>query len=187
MNPGNFLRAGLCVLGGVCLLLAARFSGAAATDPEALLTRLDAYPHAQRISYARTEVIDHEIGLGAMQKIRGDWRFKDSERLSGTLVSYTWQIVDGFTSAQVMEKLLDEVQQAGTASLLFSCEGRECGNGAEWANRVFNERVLYGRADMQRYAVYAIKGDLEYRLVTYASARTEDRQYLRADLLLVAK
>jgi hypothetical protein len=186
MNPDNSLRAGLCILGGVCLLLAAQFSSAA-SDPEALLIKLDAYPHAQRISYSKTEVIDHEIGLGAMQKIRGDWRFKDSERLSGTLVSYTWQIVDGYTSAQVMEKLLDEVQQGETASLLFSCEGRECGNGAEWANRVFNERVLYGRADMQRYAVYTIKGDPEYRLVTYSSARTEDRQYLRADLLLVGK
>ena len=62
---------------------------AVSADPEALLQGLNEYPHARSVSFSRRDVIDYEIGLGAMRKVRGDWRFKDSERLTGTLVSYT--------------------------------------------------------------------------------------------------
>jgi len=186
MSTEKAPRQGLRIVVGICSLLAAHLLLAAAGDAEVLLTKLDQYPHARRISFSSRDVIDHEIGLGAVQKIRGEWRFKNSERLSGTLVSYTWQIVDGFTSAQVMKNLLEEIERDESASLLFSCAGRACGNGAEWANRVFDERVLYGRADLQKYAVYTLKGDPEARLVAFSSARTKDRQYLRVELLLVA-
>lgn len=167
----------------VFLLLASPF--ATATPPESLLDDLSNYPHAQQVSTSTREVIDHEIGLGAMRKIRGEWQFKDSERLSGTLVSYTWQIVDGFTSASVLQRLLEAVEALEGSQLLFACEGRSCGHGAQWANRVFKERVLYGREDLQRYAVYALAGDVSYRLVAYSAARTASRQYLRVDLLKI--
>lgn len=160
---------------------------AAPPAPLALLEQLDAYPHARQIAFSQQEVLDHEIGLGAIQKVRGEWRFKHSERLSGTLVSYTWQIVDGFTSAQVMEDLLDSVAKLEGASQVFACQGRACGQGAQWANRVFHEQVLYGREDFQRYRVYALQGAENYRLVAYSAARTEDRQYLHVDLVRIAK
>lgn len=168
------------------LFFAAGSFGATPASPEAYLEELDSFPHARRVSFDTQEVIDHEIGLGGIRKVRGDWRFKDSERLSGTLVSYTWQIMDGFTSAQVMDKLLAPVAANADAQLLFKCEGRACGHSAQWANRVFAERVLYGREDWQQYAVYALQDNGEYRLVVYSAARTEDRQYLRADLLRIA-
>lgn len=169
-----------------CLLLPGAVSQALADNAAELLRELNTYPHAKQISHDTREVIDHEIGLGALQKIRGQWQFKESERQSGTLVSYTWQIVDGFTSAEVMERLLQRVESLEQSELLFSCSGRACGHGAQWANRVFGERVLYGRQDMQIYAVYAIGGEQEHRLVTYAGARSADRQYLRVDLLAIA-
>lgn len=158
----------------------------ASPGAEELLQQLNAYPHARQVSYSERQVIDHEIGLGAIRKVRGEWQFKKSERLTGTLVSYTWQIIDGFTSAQVMEKLLDSVAEKEDASLLFACVGRACGQGAQWANRVFRERILYGREGLQRYRVYAFQNGASYRLVAYSAARTEDRQYLRVDLLLIA-
>jgi hypothetical protein len=119
--------------------------------------------------------------------VRGQWRFKHSERLSGTLLSHTWQIIDGMTSAQVMEDLLHAVATGEGANLLFACRGRACGQGVQWANRVFREQVLYGREDLQRYRVYALQeGEHTYRLIAYSSARTADRQYLHVDLLRVA-
>jgi hypothetical protein len=181
----NLTRVLFLMLASLALLFVGRVSTASSPSAEALLQDLNAYPHAQQISFSRGEVIDHEIGLGAIQKVRGEWRFKKSERLSGTLMSYTWQIVDGFNSAQVMEKLLDSVAKDDDASLLFTCKGRACGQGVQWANRVFRERVLYGREDLQRYAVYALQNGAKYRLVVYSAARSEDRQYLRVDLLLI--
>jgi hypothetical protein len=159
----------------------------ASPEPLALVQRLDAYPYTKQIAFSKREVVDHEIGLGAIQKVRGEWRFKHSEGLSGTLVSYTWQILDGYGSAQVMEDLLDAVTMEEGASLLFSCQGRACGQGVQWANRVFHEQILYGREDLQRYRVYAIEGEQTYRLVVYSAKRTEDRQYLHVELLQIAR
>jgi hypothetical protein len=158
-----------------------------AASPELLLDQLNDYPHAQQVAASELEVIDHEIGLGAMQKVHGAWQFKNSERLSGLLSRYTWQIVDGFTSMEVMEGLVAGLEGAEGTSLLFACEGRACGQGVQWANRVFRQRVLYGREDLQRYRVYALdEAGLQYRVVVYSAARTADRQYLHVDLLRIA-
>ena len=153
-------------------------------DPVSLLQQLDDYPHAEQAAFSEQEVIDHEVGLGAIKKIRGVWQFKESERLSGTLTRYTWQIVDGFTSLEVMQELIALLQTEKGVELLFECQGRACGHGAQWANRVFRQRILYGREDLQQYAVYRIPG--EFRMAIYSAARTADRQYLHVDLLSVA-
>ena len=153
-------------------------------DPKALLSQLNDYPHAVEVASSESEVADHEVGTGAMKKVRGVWQFKDSERLSGSLSRYTWQIVDGFSSREVMEELLALVEAGEGSELLFSCDGRACGQAAQWANRVFRQRVLYGREDLQLYRVYKLaEGDRAYRLMVYSSARTADRQYLHVDLL----
>ena len=153
---------------------------ALAESPGVILTELDAYPHAVRISHQERAVIDREIGLGALEKVRGSWRFKSSERLSGQLLSYTWQIVDGFSSNEVLAGVEARLEEA---QLLFSCDGRSCGRGVQWANGVFGERVLYGRDDLQRYRVYDPLGDGKQRLLFFSTARTSDRQYLHAELL----
>jgi hypothetical protein len=155
-------------------------------DPIALLQQLDNYPHARQIDHFEEAVIDHEIGLGAIQKFRGEWHFKHSVRLSGTLTSYTWQITDGFTADEVMDELLELVANREAAELLFACKGRACGPSVQWANWVFGERVLYGREEMQRYRVYALQESQNYRLLAYSAARTTDRQYLRVELLQIA-
>ena len=155
---------------------------ATSAPPEDLLQRIDAYPHVQQISYSDSAVVDYEVGLGAMSKVRGVWQFRDSERLSGQLQRYTWQVIDGFSANEVLEEIeagLDPDQ------VVFSCDGRACGNSAQWANRVFRERLLYGREDLQRYRVYGL-GD-EWRLILFSAARTADRQYLHAEWLQVGE
>ncbi len=185
MMPRSLVRNFLVWLVAL-LALPCSLANGAAPAPEALLQQLEAYPHVRQMAFSEQKVLDHEIGLGAMQKVRGEWRFKRSERLSGTLLRYTWQIVDGFKAAQVMETLLDPIVQVEDASLLFACQGRACGPGAQWANRVFQERVLHGREDLQRYRVYALlQGESNYRLIAYSAARTEDRQYLHVELLRI--
>jgi hypothetical protein len=186
MTLRNLARAILFWVSGFSTFLCG-FANGASPEPLALLERLDAQPYTKQIAFSRQDVLDHEIGLGAIQKVRGEWRFKHSERLSGTLVSYTWQILAGFASAQVMEDLLDAVTKEKDASLLFTCQGRACGSGVQWANRVFHKPLLYGREDLQHYRVYAIEGEQTHRLVAYSAKRTEDRQYLHVDLLQIAQ
>ena len=168
-------------------LLFAAVSVSAQQPPQLLqeLQKLDQFRHAQQVGFSQQRVVDHELGLGALQKISGLWQFKSSVRLSGELTRYTWQILDGFTSEEVMRTLLQRVEQEG-AQQMFSCDGRACGSGSIWANRVFGQRVLYGRAEFQRYRVYRQQeGESELRLLVYAAARTAQRQYLHVELLAV--
>lgn len=185
-NLNGYVAGGrLCLL---CLVVMANLCSqqVRADDPELLLQRLNDYPHARQVDSSQAQVIDHEIGLGSIKKVRGVWQFKDSERLSGLLWRYTWQIVDGFTSEEVMKELLAMIQELEGTELLFSCDGRACGQGAQWANRVFRQRVLYGREDLQRYQVYSLQVNGGYRLAIYSAARTSERQYLHVDLLQIA-
>lgn len=156
-------------------------------EVNAYFLRLFSFPHAIEVSSARSEVKGHELALGSLKKVRGEWRFKHSERLSGTLTSYTWRIVDGFTAAELMSELEGELASDPAAEQLFSCAGRACGHSAQWASRVFQERLLYGRQDMQRYSIYRLKDDPERRLLMYSAVRSEDRQYLHMEVLDVEK
>jgi len=153
--------------------------------PASLLEELASYPHAKSIARTVDDVRDHEIALSAMQKSSGDWIFRNSERLDGELTRETWQIIDGFTAREVLVSL-EAALATAEAELLFACDYRACGPGAQWASRVFNQRILYGRADEQRYRVYAVTSAAgEFRVVLYSGARTSDRQYLHVDVLQV--
>jgi len=134
-------------------------------------------------------VIDHVIGLGAIQKVRGQWRLEEQSRLSGRLTGYTWRIVDGYSSAELFDEIAEELPSYEAVKVLFRCEARACGRSVQWANRVFGQRVLYGTEASQRYQVTAFRtaGGASYRLVLYASARTSDRHYLHAELLRIAQ
>lgn len=166
-------------IGLVWVSLAA--AAATADSPGQLLARLDDYPHAVRIDHSVAQVVDYEIGLGSIKKVRGVWQLDESERRSGTLYRYTWQIVDGFTAREILE---EAVGGLSAADLLFSCDGRACGQGVQWANRVFHERLLYGRDDLQQYRVFG-SGE-EWRVLLFSAARTADRQYLHAEWLQIA-
>lgn len=88
-------------------------TGAAALSvdqaPVRLLAELDLYSHVERVDTRRESVLDHEVGLGAMQKVRGAWQLKESERLSGELLVYTWRIIDGFTSQELLREAVEKV------------------------------------------------------------------------------
>lgn len=154
--------------------------------PLALIQALGESPHMESIAESEGPRNDHQIGLGAMQKVRGVWRFKDSERLDGELYAYTWQVLDGFASVEIVEELEAALADMPGATLLFDCAGRACGHPTQWANRVFGERLLYGRADEQRYRVYAFEGESPGRLVLYSSSRTPERQYLQTEWLAIS-
>ena len=167
------------------LLVAAMLHAEEATVLQGLRD-IQASAHVSLVDQSIGEVRDHEVGLGSIRKVSGAWRFKDSERLSGELTRYTWQIIDGFTSQEVMEELEDYLKEQAATTLDFSCDGRACGPSTQWANRVFGQRVLYGRVDLQRYRVYSLEAEgVVYRLLVFAAARSADRQYLHVELLRV--
>ncbi len=69
------------ILTGVILALVLAVNSAAtqADTGLELLQQLNEFPHARLLDLEQEEVLDYEVGLGAIQKIGGAWRFKDSE------------------------------------------------------------------------------------------------------------
>ena len=168
------------------LMLPAMVALAEEGEVATLLSATEKSPHTERIDGSQRAVVDHEIGLGAMRKVRGFWQFKESERHNGLLARYTWQVKDGFSSAEVLADLQQGLLALECAQLLFACEGRACGHANQWANRVFGQRRLYGKSDEQRYRVIAVEDSAGgARVLLYSSTRTADRQYLHADYLLL--
>lgn len=150
-----------------------------------LVADVGSLAYVEQIDSSVLEVRNHEVGLGALQKVRGRWRLDDSERISGQLERHTWRVLDGYTSEEVFLRVADRLEQLDEASLIFRCEARACGPSVQWANRMFSQRVLYGTEESQRYRVYALKtGAVPVRrMLLYASARTADRQYLHIEVL----
>ena len=125
-------------------------------QPASFFQAINQSPHLQLIAESQLRVVDHEIGLDALKKVRGVWGFRASERASGDLSRYTWQVLDGFTSQEVLADTERALEEVPGAEQVFACDGRACGAAAQWASRVFGQRLLYGRADLQRYRVIKI-------------------------------
>ena len=129
------------------------------------------------------ETYDYQIGLSALQKIRGSWQFKKSVRLSGLVLSETWQVEGGYDSQEISEMIAVWIRDKLGSTILFECRGRSCGSSSQWASRIFERRLLYGRDDTQRYAVYQISDLTDFWLIVYSSARSNNRQYVQTVLI----
>jgi len=145
-------------------------------------TLLEPWQHASEIARSGPLDSDYLLGLGAMQKIGGRWRLKASEPLRGELTRVTWKVADGFTAEEAWEWYVARLPQM--AKLVFSCQGRDCGSSAQWADRIFQEKLLYGHDERQRYGVWRL-GEVgaTVDVVVYAVDRANRRHYLHVDLL----
>ncbi len=140
------------------------------------------WSHAVELSRSGPEEADYLLGLGALQKVGGRWRHKHSEALHAQLERITWQINEGFTAEEGFDRMREQLP--ADAQLLFECSGRSCGSSAQWANRVFGQRVLYGHDERQHYAVWRLQQDgATWSIVFYAVDRANRRHYLHMDLI----
>lgn len=126
--------------------------------------------------------VEYLLGLGAYQKIHSRWQLKHSEIVVGELERVTWQVHEGFTAEEGFNWFASRIPEG--AQQLFYCEGRACGSSAQWASRIFDERVLYGHDDRQRYGVWRVEeGGDTWTVVLYATDRANRRHFLRMDRL----
>ncbi|MFN2328487.1 MAG: DUF4892 domain-containing protein [Chromatocurvus sp.] len=154
-------------------------------NPLTLFEWIEKSPYTERVDQRDEQVRAHLIGLGRIKKVRGDWSPEKSERVSGRLVTSTWRIVDGESSADMFEEAVAGIKARDDARVLFACSARDCGASVQWANMVFGQRILYGTESSQHYAVYALGSDDDstHRIVVYAAARTSARQYLYTEIV----
>lgn len=155
-----------------------RTLGQSLKDLDVLSETIDKHWSTERFRTRVERFSSFIIPLGAMQKRDGVWRPEQFWPIDGEVERVTWS-VRGEPITSLFETFRSSLMAAHT--LRWECEGRSCGNAAEWASRVFQERLLYGRDDFMRYAAFENdKGDW---VILYSAARTADRQYLHVDIV----
>jgi hypothetical protein len=153
----------------------------AAAEPISWFPELKPFQFSDEFSVDTPVAADYLLGLGALQKIGGRWRHKKVEQVQGELARYTWKMREGYTAPEGLAWLL---RQLPTAQVLYQCEGRSCGSSAQWANRVFKQRELYGHDERQQYVVLrVVKERVTYTLVFYAVDRANRSHFVHLDVL----
>lgn len=163
----------------VCVVLWLAASGVFAADSLPLQFPKP-YPHSTLAVEEGPATTTYLLGLGAMQKIGGRWRHKESQEIDGELLRLTWEISEDYTAEEAFAWM--KQQFVDTAEVLFECHGRSCGSSAQWANRVFHQRLLYGHDERQQYLVTRTEqAGVTYTYVLYAIDRANRRQYMHLD------
>lgn len=155
------LRSLLVACGAVLCALTAPAVAAPAQPGDVSGSRdpydLERIPRSRIVNYQRdTEVRSREFIMGRVDSIRRDLRIGDQLDVEATQESVTYQAPEGATVDSVLQHYLEQIG----ADVLFRCEARGCGRSNDWANRVFEQAILYGPDRHQRYAALEWQGRL---------------------------
>ena len=129
-----------------------------------------------------SEVRGFPIALGKMKKINGTWQPEVFEPITGELRRETWQ-VNGTSVVDLFDETIELI--AAFSAPRYFCESRGCGNASEWASRIYQERLLYGRDEFLRFAAFETP-DGSW-ITVFSAARATDRQYLHIDTISPAR
>src|SRR5690606_7225436 len=136
-------------------------------------------PRGAEISaYRVDEDFDRHFPQGPVRRLSGQINYEAEVRASGRRVSLTYALAAGEGHLPAFEQAREALRQQG-ATLLYWCQGRECGSSALWANNVFGNALLNGGDDQQAYALLRLAGEqADSLLALYGVTRGNRRAYL---------
>lgn len=157
------------------LLLSARLTFA---DSE-----LEKFPLATIVEEEKKVMPEYRFVTGKLSSIGALVRTEQESIVSGKLVKGTYEIPRVHKTQEVMEHYQAQLQGL-KASTLFFCEGRDCGRSNDWANEIFNERILYGPDRYQYYLAATFqKASKHYAVAVYTIRRGNQRVYAHVEQL----
>lgn len=163
---------------GLILSLMAMPSIAEETVSERLA--IEPLPRATLVDSSVRENADHAVVIGSIRRINNQMRAEREVRALGELVRATYRIPAEYGRQEAFEhakkQLLDQ-----PGSMLFFCEGRECGSSSLWANQVLGNATLYGPEDNQAYIAVQLDDEPQRFVSLYAITRGNRRVYLHVD------
>lgn len=90
--------------------------------------------------------------LGDVKKVSARWVSETDFKLHSQYEDWLYEFPKGTDLANIAMKWQKKQQLTG-GSILYQCDGRQCGGSSFYANQVFGIRTLYGRDDNQIYKV----------------------------------
>lgn len=123
---------------------------------------------------SESEAKMHLVVLGSLEKVNHVVEPEASEIMKGRLSWQTFYLPQARRTKRVAEHYHQELGKLG--ELKFSCKGRSCGSSSYWANRIFEQAILYGPEQYQYYFV-ALQPNGSY-LSVYVGQRATGKIYV---------
>lgn len=141
---------------------------------------VDAFPRATLVDSSVQVDADHAVVIGSIRRINNQLRAEREVRALGELIRATYQIPAEHGRQEAFEHAKDQLLDR-PGSMLFFCEGRECGSSSLWANQVLGNATLYGPEDNQAYIVVQLDDQPQRFVSLYAITRGNRRVYVHME------
>ncbi|GAA3954884.1 DUF4892 domain-containing protein [Allohahella marinimesophila] len=142
---------------------------------------LSPFPFSELESSSEDNRPEYEVMTGRVSDSNSGLRAVGAVRVTGNRSIATYEIPRRHDEDEVFEHYMAEVSRL-KGLLLFKCEARNCGRSNDWANTVFDRRILYGRDRNQRYLAARLwEGDDSYLVSVYVIRRGNQRLYAHVE------
>ncbi|UUW72157.1 DUF4892 domain-containing protein [Pseudomonas oryzihabitans] len=147
----------------------------------AVLPEIAPMDHAQLVRETGPATAERLYPLGPASRIGGRLRLEDSLQVEGELQTQTFELAPGHPPLARLDSERQRLQQQG-ATLLYWCEGRDCGASSVIANSLLGDAMLFGPDDQQGLLVLQL-AEPQTVLTLYGITRGNRRGYLHAERL----
>jgi len=156
------------------LILVCLTCAAIAAEPFSKVS-LKPYRSAEAVSDEWSSASSHLVVLGSLEKVNRELEPEKSEIFYGRRYQETYYLPEARRTGQVFEHYRSQLEALG--EILFECDGRACGSSSYWANKVFEEAILYGPEQFQKYVI-ASRSDGGGYVAVYIGERATRKIYV---------
>lgn len=165
------------------LLLAGLLSSGSLLAEDAVSTLIvEPFTHSRLVDQRLQAQADQPVVIGSIRRINNQLRAEREVRASGELASVSWQVTDGYAPEAAFSHVLAQLLEQ-PHTLLYACDGRECGSSSLWANQVLHNARLYGPDEDQRYLALRLDAEPQRFVTLYSITRGNRRSYLNMSQL----
>ena len=139
-------------------------------------TLLSRYTASTIIEYDSTDG-SYDFIYAPVDKIKRDVSFESSVRFNATVQKITYEMPRGVSRDDAMDWYTDQLDRLG-GTMLFTCEGPDCGRATIWASQIFRIRTLSAPDRQQAYSAYVLgDGSNQTLIALYVVERGNKRVY----------
>ncbi|HCB42357.1 MAG: DUF4892 domain-containing protein [Pseudomonadales bacterium] len=168
---GSITRSAPLLLAGLL------FAGALQAEDAVSTLVVEPFTHSRLVDQRLQTQADQPVVIGSIRRINNQLRAEREVRASGDLASVSWEILDGYEPEVAFSHLLGQLLEQ-PHTLLYACDGRECGSSSLWANQVLHNSRLYGPDEDQRYLALRLDAEPQRFITLYSITRGNRRSYL---------
>lgn len=124
---------------------------------------LSRYTASTIIEYGLIEG-SYDFIYASVDKIKRDVSFESSVRFTGSGQKITYEMPRGVSREDALRWYTAQLDRLG-GTMLFACEGPDCGRATIWASQIFRIRSLSAPDRQQSYAAYVLGDATDQTLV----------------------